>query len=65
MPRIVIQTIAGRTVEQKREIVRRITDDIVEVFDVRAAAVSILIQEAPPENTAKGGQLRVDRESAE
>lgn len=63
MPRVIVQTVEGRTLDQKRELVRRMTDDIVEVFGVQPEVVSILIQEAPPENTAKGGRLRIDRQT--
>lgn len=64
MPRITIQAISGRTVEQKRELVRRITEDVVEVFGARPEGVDILFQDVERHDTAKAGLLRVDRDAA-
>lgn len=64
MPRITIQAIEGRTLEQKRELVRRITDDVVEVFGARPEGVDIMFQDVSREDTAKAGVLRVDRDAA-
>lgn len=64
MPRITIQAIEGRSLEQKRELVRRITDVVVEVFGARPEGVDILFQDVSREDTAKAGQLRIDRDNA-
>ena len=64
MPRITIQAIEGRSLEQKRELVRRITDDVVEVFGARPESVDILFQDVSREDTAKAGLLRIDRDNA-
>jgi 4-oxalocrotonate tautomerase len=61
MPRIIIQAITGRTVEQKRELARRITDTVVEVLAVDPDTVTIRIEEVPPENFARAGLLAADR----
>jgi 4-oxalocrotonate tautomerase len=61
MPRIIIQAFSGRTIEQKRELVRRITDAVVEVFEVDPEIVTIRIEEGEQENFAKGGVLAIDR----
>ena len=61
MPRIIIQSLAGRTVEQKRELVRRLTEAVVDVYRVTPEQVTIFIEEAGPENLAKGGVLELDR----
>jgi len=61
MPRITIQAFRGRSVDQKRELVRRITADVVEVFGTTPDAVQILLQESDPENFSKGGVLELDR----
>jgi 4-oxalocrotonate tautomerase len=62
MPRIIIQAFKGRTVEQKRELVRRITDATVEVFQVSPDTVTIRIEEGELENFAKAGLLAIDRD---
>lgn len=61
MPRIIIQAITGRTVAQKRELVRRITDAIVDTWQVEPDTVTIRIEEVPAENFARAGVLAADR----
>ena len=64
MPRIIIQAFKGRTIEQKRELVRRITEATVEIFEVPADTVTIRIEEGEKENFAKAGVLASDRDGA-
>ena len=64
MPRIIIQAIAGRTVEQKRELARRMADVVVEVWDVDPEIVTVRIEEVPAENFARAGVLAADRPRA-
>jgi 4-oxalocrotonate tautomerase len=61
MPRIIIQAFKGRSLEQKRELVRRITDITVEIFEVEPETVTIRIEEGDKENFAKAGVLASDR----
>ncbi len=61
MPRIIIQAIEGRSVEQKRELARRVTDAVVEVWGVEPDIVTLRIEEVPPENFARAGLLASDR----
>jgi 4-oxalocrotonate tautomerase len=60
MPRVIIQATVGRSVEQKRELVRRLTDLMVEVFSADRDNVTVFIEEAQPENAARGGLLVLD-----
>jgi 4-oxalocrotonate tautomerase len=64
MPRIIIQAIEGRTVEQKRALARRITDVVVETWHVEPEIVTIRIEEVPAENFARAGVLASDRAAA-
>lgn len=50
----------GRTVEQKRELVRRITDVVTDVTGVDAHDVWVLIDEVPKENFGVAGELQSD-----
>ena len=61
--RLIVQQIEGRTVEQKRELARRLTEVAVEVLDVDPETVTVFIEEVPPENFARGGVLAVDRQA--
>jgi 4-oxalocrotonate tautomerase len=62
MPRIIIQAISGRTVEQKRDLARRITDAVVDAWGVDPEIVTIRIEEVPAENFARAGVLAADRD---
>jgi 4-oxalocrotonate tautomerase family enzyme len=65
MPRIIVQSISGRSVEQKRELARRLNDVVVDVYKVDPQTVTVYIEEVPPENFARAGLLAVDRPSPE
>jgi 4-oxalocrotonate tautomerase len=62
MPVVQITMLAGRTVEQKRKIARRITEVFVEEAGVRREAVTIAFHEVSRENYAAGGVLIADKE---
>ncbi len=61
MPLVTVKAIEGRTTEQKRGLVKDITDAIVKNFKVEPDAVTIDIIEFSRENLAKAGKLFVDR----
>lgn len=65
MPRIIIQAFSGRTLDQKRELVRKVTDVVVETWKVDPSTVSVRIEEGSPENSATAGVLAVDKAAAE
>ena len=61
MPRLIVQQIEGRTVEQKRELARRLTETVVDILRVDPETVTVFIEEVPPENFARAGVLAADR----
>lgn len=61
MPEVYVHAIAGRSVEQKRALVKDITEAVVEHFKVGADAVMVEIMESAKENKAKGGVLFSER----
>lgn len=61
MPTITIKAIEGRTVEQKRALVKDITDAVVKNFKVEPGAVSIDIVDYSKHNLAHAGKLLADR----
>jgi 4-oxalocrotonate tautomerase len=60
MPTVVVEADEGRTVEQKRGLVKEITEAVCKNFDVPPQAVTILIHELKKENRGKGGKLAID-----
>jgi len=63
MPHVQITLLAGRTVEQKRRAVQRITEVLCEELNAPPEAVSIALVEVPRENYARQGVLLSDRGS--
>ncbi len=61
MPEVIIELAEGRTLDQKRTIVREITDTISRVCNVDPEAVVVIIHENPRTDKAKGGVLFSDR----
>ncbi|MFC2020708.1 tautomerase family protein [Chloroflexota bacterium] len=60
MPLIIIEADEGRTVEQKRGLVKDITDAVCKNFAVSPEAVTILMHEGKKENRARAGKLAID-----
>lgn len=59
MPIVTIQQFP-RSVEQKRELARRITEAFIEVYGARAESVQVFFHEVEGENWARGGALGCD-----
>ncbi|MFC1991833.1 2-hydroxymuconate tautomerase [Chloroflexota bacterium] len=60
MPLVIIEADEGKTIEQKRGLVKDITDAVCKNFGVPLEAVSILIHEGKKENRARAGKLAID-----
>ena len=61
MPIINMKLVEGRTVEQKRAMVKAVTRAVSESLGVAESAIWISIEDMKPENFAQGGELRLDR----
>jgi 4-oxalocrotonate tautomerase len=61
MPEITVNALEGRTIEQKRALVRDITAATVKHFNVEPEAVVVQIIETPRHNKAKAGVLFSDK----
>ena len=57
MPEVCTHAIEGRPKEQKRALIKAVTDAVVKNFEVTADAVLVEIVESSRDNTAKGGVL--------
>jgi 4-oxalocrotonate tautomerase len=63
MPEVYVHAVEGRTLDQKRALVKDITDAVVRHFAVPADAVVVQIMESPKTDKAKGGVLFSDRDA--
>jgi 4-oxalocrotonate tautomerase len=60
MPTIIVEALEGRTVEQKKGLVKDVTEAVMKNFNVGPEAVTIIIHEFPEINLGKFGKLRPD-----
>ena len=61
MPEIIVYAIEGRSVDQKRGLVKDISEAVVRHFNVPIDAVVVQIVESPKTSKAKGGVLFSER----
>jgi 4-oxalocrotonate tautomerase len=61
MPVVTVQMFEGRTLDQKRKLVRAITDAMVEHAEARPDGLHVVLQEIPKENWGRAGVLGSDR----
>ena len=61
MPAVTIVLKEGRTVEQKRELVKAVTEAIVRTVNAKPEAVHIVLHDEPAHNLANGGILLADK----
>ncbi len=64
MPVVTVQLFEGRTLEQKRALVRAITQAMVEHAGAKPDGLHVILQEIPRENWGRAGVLGVDRSDA-
>ena len=55
MPIVQISMIQGRTPEKKEQLIKKVTETIIEVLKVPADRVRIILNEVPKENIGVGG----------
>lgn len=61
MPEVIIELAEGRSVDQKRALVKDITEAVVRNCQVSPDAVTVIIHENPRTDKAKGGVLFSER----
>lgn len=61
MPVVTVQMWTGRSLDQKRKLVRAITEAMIEHADANPDALHVVLQEIPRENWARAGVLGCDR----
>ncbi len=61
VPEVIIELAQGRSLDQKRALVKDITDAVVRNCEVTPDAVTVIIHENPRTDKAKGGVLFSER----
>lgn len=62
MPFVTIEMVEGRTPEQKRELVEKITQVVCETVNVTPDKVYVFIEDLKKDHFAKAGKLLIDQE---
>ena len=62
MPFIRVEILKGRTLDQRREFVRRVTEVAVDTLTTTPDKVRIVFRELDPTELARGGKLASDGE---
>lgn len=57
MPFVNVRMLEGRTHEQKKELVKAITDAMVNICDAKPEGTMVVIQDIPRDHWARGGTL--------
>jgi 4-oxalocrotonate tautomerase len=61
MPVIQVNMFKQPDIDKKRQLVSRLADLMVELYNVPREAVTVMIKEDEPENVGIGGELAVDK----
>ncbi len=61
MPEVFVYAIEGRSIEQKRSLVKKITDAVVEDYKTQPDSVSVILIDTPRSMRAKAGVLLSDK----
>ena len=61
MPHVQITMLAGRTIEQKRRAVKRLTEALREELNVKPEKLTVAFVEVPRQSYARNGILLADR----
>lgn len=63
MPVVQVHLKAGRTLDQKRQLVARITDALVDVCDANRDRVHVIIDEVAEDSWGRGGRLLSEQDA--
>ncbi|HEV2582866.1 MAG TPA: 2-hydroxymuconate tautomerase [Ktedonobacteraceae bacterium] len=64
MPIIRIEMLEGRPPAVKTELIRRVTDAVVETLKVAPEQVRVLLYELPPQHWGVGGKTKAETEKS-
>ena len=61
MPLVDVTLVAGRTPEQIRDLIDRLTDAVEQSVDAPRANIRVIVREVPPSHWATGGETIAER----
>jgi 4-oxalocrotonate tautomerase len=61
MPVINISMLKGRSLEQKRRLVKTFTEEMAKILEIKPEVISIIIEELDWDNWATAGELHSDK----
>lgn len=61
MPLVTVKAVEGRTIDQKRALVKDITEAVAKNFKAKPESIIVDIVEYSRENIAKAGKILADR----
>ncbi len=61
MPVVTIKIAKGRSIEQKRDLVKSLTESVVSSLGIKRELITVLIEEFDRENWSTGGELHIDK----
>lgn len=64
MPVVTVQMWSGRSTEQKRRLVRAITDAMVEHANCKPDHLHVIIQDVPKDSWGRSGKLGIDEKES-
>jgi 4-oxalocrotonate tautomerase len=62
MPLVDVSLVAGRTPEQIRDLIARLTDAVEQALDTPRHSIRVLVRELPATHWATGGETIADRD---
>jgi len=57
MPFVTVRMLEGRTSEQKKQLVKAITDALVETCNANADSTMVVVEDIPRDHWARGGKF--------
>jgi 4-oxalocrotonate tautomerase len=64
MPVVTVQMWSGRTTQQKRRLVRAITDAMIEHANCKPDHLHVIIQDVPKDSWGRAGTLGIDEKES-
>lgn len=61
MPQVIVYAVEGRSVEQQQKLMTKLTEAVVESYNVPPESVTVQLVEAPAHAKSKGGIRFCDR----